>query len=66
MAAIINLNKVRKAKQKVEQKERADANRILHGLPKSEKLKAKLATQKRQDSLDGKKLPENEELDQDQ
>lgn len=66
MVAIINLNKARKAKRKVEQNDRAEANRILHGLPKAEKRQAQHAAQKEQASLDGKKLQNSEKPDQDQ
>jgi hypothetical protein len=37
----INLNRVRKNRARVAAKQTADANAVLHGLPKSEKAKAK-------------------------
>jgi hypothetical protein len=35
MAEIVNLNKARKAKAKAEKTKTAEANRVLHGTPKS-------------------------------
>ena len=35
MAEIVNLNRARKAKAKAEKAKQADANRVLHGTPKS-------------------------------
>lgn len=65
MGEIVNLNKARKAKRKVEQKGQAQTNRILHGLPKAEKRKALAEVRKDEQALDGKKL-EGKKPDQDQ
>lgn len=41
MADTVNLNAVRKARAKAADKARAEANRVLHGLPKAERDKAR-------------------------
>jgi Domain of unknown function (DUF4169) len=56
MAKIVNLNKFRKQKAKVEREKRADVNRRLHGRTKAERLlehKQKLLLDGK---LDGAKL----------
>lgn len=41
MAETVNLNTVRKARAKAADKAKAQANRVLHGLPKAERDKAR-------------------------
>jgi len=55
MAEIVTLNKVRKVKAKALEKQKADANRVLHGLPKAAKQKALSEVKKARKELDGKK-----------
>lgn len=40
MSQPINLNRVRKARARADKKARADANAVLHGLPKAARLAA--------------------------
>lgn len=60
MGEIVNLNKARKTRDKVEAKRAADANRLTFGRSKTERL----TTQKKRDRdaarLDGHKLGEPE------
>ena len=56
MAEIVTLNKVRKAKAKAEKQQKAESNRVLHGLTKVEKQKALAEIRKNAAHLDGKKL----------
>ena len=51
----INLNKARKARAKAEEASQADTNRVLHGLSKAEKDKAKAQAKRRADKLDAHK-----------
>jgi hypothetical protein len=41
MADTVNLNTFRKARAKAADKSQAEANRVLHGLPKAERQRAK-------------------------
>lgn len=41
MADTVNLNTFRKAQAKAADKSQAEANRVLHGLPKAERQRAK-------------------------
>ncbi|WP_093359379.1 DUF4169 family protein [Tropicimonas isoalkanivorans] len=41
MSSPVNLNRFRKQKARQQAREQADRNAVLHGLPKSEKLRAK-------------------------
>ena len=50
---IVNLNKFRKAKAKVDKKSSASINRIKFGRSKAEKAKEKHAEKKRNELLDG-------------
>jgi hypothetical protein len=50
MAEIVNLNRARKAKSKVEKDKLAQANRVAHGTPKALK---KLEAAKREQELSG-------------
>ena len=56
MTDVINLNKARKAKEKAKEKQKADANRVLHGLTKDAKKKALAEIKIADKALDGKKL----------
>ena len=56
MVEIVTLNKVRKAKAKAAEKQKAEANRALHGLPKEAKRKALSEASKAARDLDGKKI----------
>ena len=51
----INLNKARKARAKADKAEAADANRVLHGLSKAEKAKARAQAERRAAKLDAHK-----------
>lgn len=55
MAELINLNKARKAKAKVEGKAKAAENRVRFGRAKSETAVAKLETERARRDLDGKR-----------
>ena len=56
MAEIVNLNKVRKAVKKIQEKQQAESNRVLFGLPKSVKQKVKVDAEKQNRQLDHKKI----------
>lgn len=56
MAEVINLNKKRKAKNKVEKEKKASENRIKFGRTKIEKQLEKLDIERHQRHLDGHKL----------
>jgi hypothetical protein len=56
MGEIVNLNKARKAKRKAEQTEKAEANRIFHGLTRAERDKTRQSAEREGRRLDGKKL----------
>lgn len=58
MAEIVNLNKVRKARAKVEAEETAKANRVRFGRTRQEKEVARQQEDKLSRELDGKKLDE--------
>ena len=51
----INLNKARKARAKADKAKAADANRVLHGLSKAEKAKARAQAERRGAKLDAHK-----------
>jgi len=53
---IVNLNKVRKQKSRVEKKARASRNRITHGQSKANKQIAEKSVRRDQRELDGKAL----------
>jgi len=53
---IVNLNKARKAKARIEKEMQAAENRIKFGRKKSEKEKAAALTQKQHSHLDSHKL----------
>jgi hypothetical protein len=55
MADIVNLRRARKQKAKAEQNKTADANRVIHGTPKSLRDLAKAQTDKEKRDLDAHK-----------
>ena len=62
MAEIINLKRARKAKAKADQDKTAEANRLLHGTPKTVRNLAEARKEKADQALFGHKL-ENEDGD---
>ncbi len=58
MAEIINLNRLRKARKQQEAEAQAEANRRKFGRTKAEKESDRLAEERRQREIDGKKLDE--------
>jgi hypothetical protein len=58
MADIVNLNKVRKSKVRLEAGRTAETNRILHGRTKAEKTADRREAEKAAKELDGKKVDE--------
>ena len=56
MTEIINLRRARKTKARAEKDKAADANRILHGTPKSARKQAEAQSQKAARDLAGHKL----------
>jgi hypothetical protein len=63
MAKIVNLNKFRKQKAKVEREKRAETNRRLHGRTKAERLLELKQKQLLEGKVDGAKLSEPPESD---
>ncbi len=59
MAEIINLNKKRKAKNRVTAEQKAAENRVKFGRTKHEKLIEKLESERAKTHLDGHKLENN-------
>ena len=59
MAEIINLNRARKARDKVEDKAKAAENRVSHGRTKAEKAAARTETERASRLLDGAKRDED-------
>jgi len=55
MTEIVNLKRVRKAKERAEAEAKADANRVAHGRTKSEKKLTKAQQEAAQRKLDGHK-----------
>jgi hypothetical protein len=55
MAEIINLNRARKVKTKVEEKARAAVNRVAHGRTRAEKALERARADKAQRHIDGHK-----------
>ena len=67
MAKVINLNKFRKQKAKLEREKQADTNRRLHGRTKAERQQELLQKQKLTHKVDGARLesqPEPTETDE--
>ncbi len=56
MASIVNLNKFRKAKKRVEDRQRAAENLALHGRSKKERGAESAERRRAARELDGKKL----------
>ena len=56
MAETVNLNSFRKARAKAVDKAKAEANRVLHGMPKAERQKAKAERERQSRLLDQTKL----------
>ena len=56
MAEIVNLNRARKTRDKAADRARAAANRVAHGLPKSERQALEKERQRAAKHLDGQKL----------
>jgi Domain of unknown function (DUF4169) len=56
MAEIVNLNRARKAKTKVEKQKTAEANRVLHGTPKTVRNLAEARKDKAEKGLAGHRL----------
>ncbi|MBN9231585.1 MAG: DUF4169 domain-containing protein [Legionella sp. 40-6] len=61
MAEIINLNKKRKAKKRIEKEKTAIENRIKFGRSKKEKQNAQKITDHEEQFLDGHKLEKKDE-----
>ncbi|MGE0153394.1 MAG: DUF4169 family protein [Reyranellaceae bacterium] len=55
MGDVINLNQVRKARERQEKARQADANRLRHGRSKAEKLRETAEAEKLRRDLEGKK-----------
>ena len=62
MAEIVNLRRVRKAKDRAEKEKTAEANRVLHGTPKALRNLQKARKDRADQGLGGHKL-ENEKDD---
>jgi hypothetical protein len=56
MAKVVNLNKFRKQKAKLEREKQADTNRRLHGRTKAERQQELLQKQKLTTKVDGARL----------
>ena len=56
MADIINLKRARKARAKADKEKTAEANRVLHGTPKSLRNLAEARKDKTDEALSGHKL----------
>ncbi|HEX4271844.1 MAG TPA: DUF4169 family protein [Rhizomicrobium sp.] len=61
MADIVNLNRARKAKAKADKEKTAEANRVLHGTPKSLRNLAEARKDKADQGLSGHKLENPDE-----
>ena len=60
MAEIVNLRRVRKAKQRAERAAAADDNRVRHGVSKAERKLAEAKREKEKRALDGHETEEQE------
>lgn len=60
MGDVVNFNKVRKARAKVEAEEKARNNRVAFGRTKQEKEAARQEAEKRARELEGKRLDDDE------
>ena len=63
MAKVINLNKFRKQKAKLEREKQADINRRLHGRTKAERQRELLQKQRLTEKVDGARLEGTDETD---
>jgi hypothetical protein len=63
MAKVINLNKFRKQKAKIEKEKRAETNRRLHGRTQAERLLEQKQQELARRKLDGARLGESEKSD---
>lgn len=65
MGNVVNLNKYRKRKAKVERAKRADVNRRLHGRTKAERAKEELQKRQLTRKVDGARLEQEKASDTD-
>jgi hypothetical protein len=63
MAKVVNLNKFRKQKAKLEREKQADINRRLHGRTKAERQRELLQKQRLTEKVDGARLEGTDETD---
>ena len=63
MATVVNLNKFRKQKAKLEREKQADINRRLHGRTKAERQRELLQKQRLTEKVDGARLEGTDETD---
>jgi hypothetical protein len=61
MAEIVNLNRARKARAKAEKAKTAEANRVLHGTPKSLRKLEEARKDKADQALSGHRLENTED-----
>jgi hypothetical protein len=61
MAEIVNLRRARKAKDRAEKQKAADANRVLHGTPKTLRKLSEAEKNKAEQRLAGHRLEKNED-----
>jgi hypothetical protein len=65
MAAVVNLNKFRKQKRKLERTQQADTNRRLHGRTKLERAREALQKEQLAAKVDGAFLERKDESEKD-
>ena len=63
MGTVVNLNKFRKQKQKVERQKQAETNRRLHGRTKAERAREALQKKQLETSVDKARLESTTEPD---
>ena len=63
MGTVVNLNKFRKQKQKVERQKQAETNRRLHGRTKAERAREALQKKQLEPSVDKARLESTTEPD---
>lgn len=62
MSSVLNLNRFRKRKQRDDEREQADRNRVVHGRSKAEKQLGKLERERANQVLEGHRIsPADEE-----
>jgi len=64
MSNVVNLNKFRKRKAKLEKEHRAETNRRLHGRTKAERQQELLQKRKLETQVDGARLDQNKKPDE--